>query len=266
MDHIKHNLRAIGAGALQETSMRMKRWIWMAGLAIALTGRDVQAEEPFKPDADMIACYGDTLDVVIVNYGPKGEALGQTQFALPNPDTWLVTPDGEETVLEKLPCQTEPIRTSGFVGTFVEPRLGQATEMFTPPKNVMMWQLRVNWGSADDPVETFEQQQIDKALASGPVQIRDFLYQRWQNKPPYEGTWIFPKTYLSPVGTRIGGWCGSLCDVKYLVNPYVSIHYSFAMLGPDGQFIMGGETFKQIPPWIEVDQMVRSIVNSWIVE
>lgn len=224
-----------------------------------------------EADTDLDACYGETLEVSIV----AGAEHERTNFALPNPRSWLVTPRGASDVLQRLPCLPEPIETHKFTGTFVEPRLGQATDLFAAPEGVQMWQLRV-FGISD-----FSESQatlhLNRVLATETaavehsgvlyqpaVKINGFLYQRWGNKPPYEGSWVFPEDYRSAVGDRLAGWCGALCTVDTRIKPYLAVRYDVRM--PRAYEGNPSGTFDKIPPWIEVDQMVRNVVQSWIVE
>ena len=228
-----------------------------------------------KPDTDIDACYGKTLEVFIVARDVSGTELERTDFSLPNPRSWLLTPRGQNDVLQKIPCLPEPIETSGFIGTFVEPRLGQATDLFAAPQGVQMWQLRVD--KISDFTESRATRRLNRVLATEAaavesfgvlyqpaVKINGFLYQRWGNKPPYEGSWVFPESYRSAVGDRVAGSCGALCDVETRIKPHLSVNYQFRMPRADDR--KPDSTFDKIPPWIEVDQLVRNILKSWIVE
>lgn len=232
-----------------------------AGAVLALAG-GVQAEDTgVKTFTDLAACYGETLDVALMQKVADGTETEVAVFALPYPNSWEITPNGADKTLKELPCLPEPIETGFFRGAFIEPRLGLATDLFAPPEGTQMWLLRVSTdGSEADPEfsDPYERRKAQQILDSDPEEINGFLHVLWQNDPPYGGGWIYPDDYRSPTGARIVAHCWDAfwdnwqCELEYRIEPRLRISYQFH-----------SDDHDRIPPFIAVDQIVRHQIQSF---
>ncbi|GHC61024.1 hypothetical protein GCM10007315_26230 [Gemmobacter tilapiae] len=224
--------------------------VWALGLVAVVWAGGAWAETP--PRTDMNACYGETLEVSIVARDKDGIELERTDFSLPQPQGWEAYPVGQTDGLRWLPCQKEPVEVGGIIGTFVEPRLGQVTDMFKVPFGVKMWQLRIDHYNPEYEDE-YANRHFEHIATSNPQTIEGFRYQRWQNTPPVGGGWIWPDRYKSPIGDFITAQCTLLCVVSYRLKKHLKIRYDFKL-----------DIYVEVPPFIEIDQAVRGQIQSYM--
>ena len=207
------------------------------------------------PKTPMADCYDATLDVIL---DTNEDVPGLTRrFSLPYPDAWLVDLGTGGKLLEQLPCQPEPVRASGLVGSGGWP--SAKTKERLADSGVTLWQVRLSatdhsaWIAKDGvyvrPLDATKvvSQGIDVGAGYGRI--------IGSNLDAVGGRWLLPDAYRDPLGYRISIDCALLCDAYYRIFPTVSINYSFLVNDKN-----------QRVDFVAVDRIVRSSLLDLVSE
>ncbi len=206
-------------------------------------------------ETDLVFCYGDQLDVSLRSViDADGTVLEHTVFAFPNPSGWLVTVFGTGgQLLNFLPCQVEPINATGLWGGFIDPRLGHGK--FSIPGIEGMRVRSVRFSSPGTKAAEDSEARQELRITDGGVLTEDgYVHRIGKNTIPIAGSWLFPKSYTSPIGTTVQMFCASkTCDFEYRIDQNLKLTYEIWV-----------EENTTPANWIAIDQYVRGVFLGWI--
>lgn len=207
-------------------------------------------------------CYGETLDVSLPSVVEEdGDILERAVMKLPWPNSWyvIVTPG---IFLSDLPCQEEPVEARIVRGAFMDPRLGNAHFDMAGIEGARFRLLNL---TSTDPYEDAEIERVfeEKVLSEGAPTADGFHRQRSDAVDPVSGGWLFPETYLSPIGTRVRATCAIAgCTVEYRIKQNLKLNYRFVVIGKNQK--PPYKPSHRRPPFIAVDEHVRATVMDWM--
>jgi len=222
-------------------------------------------------ETDLAECYGETLEVSIIARTPTDTDDGELILSLPNSKMWKFSRlrEGHGPLIMDVPCQEEPVLISAALGGIPDERIGtfdfadpdrppSIRERQRTPPNI---RGRTRGFLIDGPlnltsVEGGERMWLDVLLAEG-VPVEDGFIRRVPVSPDHKanGSFLFPDSYLTPLGLPMIAHClPKICYIQYRFTEQLQIRYDFWNSG------------EYSPDLIELDQVVREILNDWIVE
>lgn len=208
-------------------------------------------------ETDLAECYGDELEVSLRSViNADGMVLEHTVFAFPNPSGWLVTVLGTGgQLLNFLPCQVEPINATGLWGGFIDPRLGHGKFSVPGMEGVRVRSVRFS-SPGTKAAEDSETHQELRITEGGVLTEDGFVHRIGKNTIPIAGSWLFPMSYKSPIGTSVQMFCASkTCNFEYRIDQNLKFSYEIWI-----------EENTKPADWIAIDQYVRSVILGWIRE
>lgn len=221
-------------------------------------------------ETDLAECYGETLEVSMIARTPTDTDDGRIVLSLPNPKLWKFSRlPGGAGVLIDVPCQEEPVLLGAALGGIPDDRVGFFDfadparppsirgSLITPPNIRRRTRGFLINGPLDlTSVERHERFWLDFVLAEG-VPVEDGFIRRVSEPPGHKanGSFLFPDSYPTPLGLPMIALClPKICSIQYRFTEQLEIKYKFWNSG------------EYSPDLIELDQVVREILNDWIVE
>lgn len=206
---------------------------------------------------DMNACYGDTLELSLIESFNADGTPNRLLFALPSPAAWVLRPKGFDTTLDFSPCQPEPIMDTKAWGGFMDSRLGHADaseiggELFGLVRTIRLRSVLK---------ETYDaHRRLGQMRKKHPelYEVEDGFRKIVGDKPEdYPGLYIAPEGVVSPDGYPLWFSCGlgKSCNVTYRLKGNIVIRYNFWTR--DTELI----------DWIELDKVVQKTILGWVIE
>ncbi|MEM7059901.1 MAG: hypothetical protein AAF557_20150 [Pseudomonadota bacterium] len=207
---------------------------------------------------DLEDCYGETLEIKMPSKFGDGIETEYTYFSLPAPNAWLVN-IGDGKLLDDVPCQangdlSEPVPSRNLWGGFFDPRLGHERKTLEVDGGIRLHTLRITSPNFDSIVRQ-EAWWLDNVLSLATKNAEGYLRRPSVEGDAVGGTWSFPESYLSPVGTRIRMGCALTCDIEYRIDRNLKIRYQLQVPDRNRDY-----------DWIEIDRVARKVVLGWITD
>jgi len=205
-----------------------------------------------QAQTDMIACYGETIEISLLGNEPRGDDDGSVIISLPNTHNWQVYTRQDPSALHLLPCQEEPVVASYVHGNGLT---GQDGHSPIYPNDLRRLSIT---GGLPKGLKIARFDFSEEIAANGtdlPSGFRGILQENHSNSnvPRYYGRYQFPADHLSPLGERVLRSCGRwVCQGAYGVLDRLYVSYEFAN--------------KDMPlsGWLEQDTALQNLINGWI--
>lgn len=233
-------------GHEEMASMRKFLFAFIAVIVLGLAA-------PAQSTTNMVACYGETIEVTLRGYEARGDDDGSVIMSLPNDHHWLVYTRLNPPELHSLPCQDEPVA--------IRYAKGAALTGFDGRSQIYpnyLRRLSITGSRTPNGLEGSRYDFSADIAANGidlPSGFRGRLLENPSKSvvPRHNGFYQFPLDHLSPLGESVFWWCGSwTCHGAYGFLDKLYVNYDFSN--------------KDIPlsSWLEQDKALQDLINSWI--
>jgi hypothetical protein len=216
-----------------------------------------QTSEPF----DMEACYGDTLELSLIeSYAPDSTPI-RVVFALPAIRFWSLKPPGLEHPLRDGPCYPEPLvnaRAKGFLKKAVQK--GALQGSFSEGDLRLLALVDYVRLRSVDPVSFYRSNSLRSIREKFPDLYEiDNGFQKIVGETPenFPGLFLAPKPIRAPNGYRLWFSCSvtfNFCRNGYLLKGNIVLDYEFHTKEIDRS------------DWVKLDRLLREMVSGWIVQ